>query len=721
MINNLNNINWEKKDIPIDPYIFGAWLGDGDHTGGGFTTIDDEIVKSFAIWADTINAEITHQPNSGREDCYHYGIRRKNSGHIISVGDMNNSSSNCIACLQSKMKHPSCNWTFQKCEEKLNYGKTINGQTRTDLNPFKEILKQHNLYKNKFIPIDYIYNDEHTRLQLLAGFIDTDGCLKQNNTPFPSFEISQSDRLHGIMIDDLNIIAQSLGFATSISYSCKNKLTKKEEDMTMKSLRIFGEDLDRIPTRIHRKKIIKTGNCTRVSMHYSSFEVIPVGKGDFYGWSIDNNERFLLGDFTITHNSRLQGGQDSASERYIFTQLNSITRCIFPQIDDNILKYLDDDGFPVEPLFYAPIIPMILVNGSKGIGTGFSTDVMCYNPLDIIQYLKSKLQEKENVLDDWINNTEIIQFIPYYEGFQGIIQKISNQRFLIKGKYEKVGPDKIHVTELPVGYWTEDFKEHLESLIEPGSDKEGKKITALVKDYDDMSKDTTIDFTITLAKGKLDELENNMSDNGCNGIEKLFKLTTTNTNTNMHLFDANDKLKKYGSIPEIIDDYFETRLQLYQVRKNYMIDSLQKELVLLSNKAKYIKELLDGTIDLRKKKRDQVTQMLQDKGYDIIEEDTDYKYLVKMSMDSVTEENVDKLFKEKMNKEKELEIIKKTDITEMWNKELDILKVEYLKYKEDRYRLMMGEIKKKKIVKSQTLKKVEAKSKNEKNVLVIED
>jgi DNA topoisomerase-2 len=84
--------------------------------------------------------------------------------------------------------------------------------------------------------------------------------------------------------------------------------------------------------------------------------------------------------------TRLQGGKDSASERYIFTQLNKITRTLFPQVDDPILNYLNDDGQPVEPVFYAPIVPMILINGSKGIGTGFSTDIMCYNPLQIIQY-----------------------------------------------------------------------------------------------------------------------------------------------------------------------------------------------------------------------------------------------------------------------------------------------------------------------------------------------
>jgi DNA topoisomerase-2 len=370
--------------------------------------------------------------------------------------------------------------------------------------------------------------------------------------------------------------------------------------------------------------------------------------------------------------------------------LNKITRTIFPAADDNVLQYLNDDGLLVEPIYYAPIIPMVLVNGSKGIGTGFSTDIMCYNPLEIIDYLKGKL----------LNITEDFEFIPYYEGFKGQINKILDGRFLVKGTYEKVAVDKIRVTELPVGYWTEDFKELLESLIETGVDKDGKKIPATIKDYDDMSKDTNVDFTITFAKGKLEELETNKGDYGCNGLEKLLKLYTTNSTSNMHLFDANDTLHKYEKVSDIIDAYYEVRIQLYQTRKDYLIDALERELVLLSNKAKYIQENLDGTIDLRKKRKEQVVAMLEEKGYDKIDGDEEYKYLVKMPMDSVTEENVERLLNEKGNKETDLETIKKTTINKMWLTELDTLKECYIEYKEDRTRLMNGEevSKKKKVV-----------------------
>lgn len=379
--------------------------------------------------------------------------------------------------------------------------------------------------------------------------------------------------------------------------------------------------------------------------------------------------------------TRIKGGKDSASERYIFTALNKITRSIFPALDDNILEYLNDDGLSVEPIYYVPIIPMILVNGTKGIGTGFSTDIMCYNPLQIIEYLKNKLLSIENNME----------FIPYYEGFKGVISKITDDKFLIKGVYEKLGNDKIRITELPVGYWTEDFKELLESLIESGLDKDGKKIQPIIKDYDDMSKDTNVDFTITFMKGKLDDLESSKSEYGCNGLEKILKLFTTNTTTNMHLFDANDKLQKYDKICEIIDTYYNVRLKMYLTRKNYIINALEKELVLLNNKAKYIKENLDGTIDLRKKKREEVIGILEEKQYDKMNGDEEYKYLIKMPMDSVTQENIDKLLKDKENKESELETIKDKTVNKMWIEELDNVKEQYKEYKNERNNLMSSE------------------------------
>ena len=205
-----------------------------------------------------------------------------------------------------------------------------------------------------------------------------------------------------------------------------------------------------------------------------------------------------------------------------------------------------------------------------------------------------------------------------------------------------------------------------------------------------MSKDTNIDFIITFTKGKLEELEKCNLDNGTNSLEKTLKLFATNTTSNMHLFDHNDKLCKFEKITDIIDCYYDVRLKLFQDRKDFIIKKLEKELLLLSNKTRYIKENLDGTIDLRRKNKDAVTHMLESKKYDRMDDDEEYKYLVKLPMDAVTEENVDKLMKEKTEKEKELVETQNTTICEMWIKELDKLKELYITYKEERTALMNG-------------------------------
>jgi DNA topoisomerase-2 len=419
-----------------------------------------------------------------------------------------------------------------------------------------------------------------------------------------------------------------------------------------------------------------------------------VGMAQNFVGSNNINLLFPSGQF----GSRIKGGQDASSPRYIFTRLERITRCIFPEQDDRILKYLDDDGTPVEPQFYVPIIPMVLINGSKGIGTGFSTEIMCYNPKDIISYLKNKLQ---NITDDKI------EFFPYYDGFTGEIEKINDTKFVFKGTYEKVETDRIRVTELPVGYWTEDFKELLSDL-QNDKDKEGKKIVPVVKDVFENYTDTTVEFIITFSKGKLEELEAAKGDHGCNGLEKILKLYSTSSTTNMNLFNSEDKLKKYESVEEIIDDYYQIRLEYYEDRKDYLIDALEKQIMILSNKAKYIKEVLDGTIDLRKKKKQEIIDMLQDKEYDIVDDDEEFLYLVRMPMDSVSEENIEKLMKEHHEKLDELERIKATTIEQMWLSELEILEHEYQEYQKEREQSQIGEIKvsKKKIVTKGLTKKV---------------
>jgi len=374
--------------------------------------------------------------------------------------------------------------------------------------------------------------------------------------------------------------------------------------------------------------------------------------------------------------SRLLAGKDNGSPRYIFTKLERITRFIYPSQDDDILNYLDDDGTIVEPQFYIPIIPMILVNGSSGIGTGFSSDILCYNPIEIIAYLKNKLIGQEQL-------NGAVNFIPYYEGFTGTISKISENKILFKGIYQKTSDDEITVTELPVGMSTQKFIDLIDKLSNDRDD-EGKKIIPLIKESKNNSTDNNIYFTITFQNGKLQELESIVLDHGCNGLEKALKLFATESTSNMNLFNANDKLVKYDTISEIIDDYYLTRLEYYQLRKCNQIDKLQKELKILRNKSKYISEVLADAIDLRRKSETQVYEMLKNRGYDTINDEDNYNYLTDMKMSSVCNENVNNLNKKYQDKQQELDILTNKTIQNIWLEELETLELEYNIYIRER-------------------------------------
>jgi len=334
--------------------------------------------------------------------------------------------------------------------------------------------------------------------------------------------------------------------------------------------------------------------------------------------------------------TRLQGGKDSASERYIYTALSKVTRFLFKEADDAVLTYLEDDGFPIEPTYYVPIIPMVLVNGCKGIGTGFSTDIPSFNPRQITQCLMRKL--KGETVDD--------EFQPYYKGFTGGIEKTDNGRFLTKGVYEVKG-SVVHITELPVGTWTDDYKEFLETLV-----------GTTVKDYSENSTDTNVDITVKLAA----PLEN---------LEKELKLTSLKCMTNMYLFDHQGRLKKYDSVTAIMDEFAEVRLRLYGVRKAAQVKEMEHTMCRLTNKVKYITAILDDAIDLRKKTQAEIQAMLEREGFARMEES--YAYLTKMPMDSLSQENVDELVAQERAWSVKLATLRAKSETDLWYEELEAL------------------------------------------------
>ena len=163
-----------------------------------------------------------------------------------------------------------------------------------------------------------------------------------------------------------------------------------------------------------------------------------------------NNANLLepIGQF----GTRLQGGKDAASPRYIFTSLSPFARALFRPEDEALLKYLNDDGQSIEPEWYIPTLPLVLVNGCEGIGTGWSTSIPNHNPLDIMNNIRRMMRQ------------ETCQpMLPWYRDFCGGIEEIGPERYRITGCWsveeQDNGVTRLDITEFPIGTWTQTFKE----------------------------------------------------------------------------------------------------------------------------------------------------------------------------------------------------------------------------------------------------------------------
>jgi len=527
-----------------------------------------------------------------------------------------------------------------------------------------------NVFKNKHIPKEYLYNDEETRLQLLAGFIDTDGCIKsQNNNQ--RCEISLSKRIHSNLIYELEYLCKTLGFSTTIYSSTYNKKTKNGEDITMLTLSIMGEHLYKIPTKVPRKKIFDYRN-NRICVYnnYMNFTIEKIGMGPFNGWSLDGNERFLLGNFIVTHNSRLRSGKDFASSRYIWTMLETLTPLIFNSQDTPLLNNLTDDGMPIEPEYYVPIIPMILVNGTEGIGTGFSTKIPPFNPIEII----------DNLIN-MINNKPINEMYPWWQGYKGSITKINSTSFETKGCWE-IKDNKLIITELPIGEATSNYKEFLEKMLiglpirNSGKNPDKKPKTPKsnpFQSYIDNNTDTQVYFELTFEDGYL---SNNID------IEKIYKLTKKISLNNMHLYSPLGKIKKYNNINEIMKDYYDIRIKLYEDRKQYQLKILEHQLAIISYKVKFILMVVNDELIVNKKKKSALEFELESHrfprmGKTINDNNISYDYLLSMPIYNLTYEKIEELQNQEDIKKTEYNNLQGLTSDKIWLNELDELKNKY--------------------------------------------
>lgn len=397
-------------------------------------------------------------------------------------------------------------------------------------------------------------------------------------------------------------------------------------------------------TDLGKKEIKVAQFCGRTAQltHYHHGEVnlegAIVGMAQNFVGSNNINLLSPIGQF----GSRIAGGDDAANARYIFTNLETIARLIFRPEDDPILEYNEEDGHKVEPRFYLPIVPMILVNGSSGIGTGFSSRILPHDIKDIVEYIKTELLFEDG---------DRPELVPFFKGFKGEVKKIGGKRqFTTTGtwKYEK-GRRKLIIDELPIGFWTLDFRKHLESLID----------NDVIKTFTDSSTDTDVLFTIDLIR-EMSETE----------IVKTFKLCRQHSETNMYLFNFKDKLKKFETCEEIIDHYISVRAKFYEIRKKHILKTLEEEIRILRNKKQFIQDIVSRNLDIFKTKTD-LEQDLDLHKFDRV--DNSFSYLVNMPIGSLQAENVLKLEQLYKKLEKDLKNAQSRSIVDMWITDLEEL------------------------------------------------
>jgi len=360
---------------------------------------------------------------------------------------------------------------------------------------------------------------------------------------------------------------------------------------------------------------------------------------DFVG---SNNINLLVpsGQF----GTRLQGGKDSGSPRYIFTHLQPITKILFNDHDSKLLDYLDDDGVSIEPKYYIPVIPMILVNGSEGIGTGYSTNIPCYNPDEIIANLKR--------LIDSNGKAELFKMMPWYKNFKGSIELESEHKYITTGVYKRINTTTIEITELPIGKWTQVYKEFLETLIESNE----------IIDYKNNCDEALINFKVVMQKTVIDDLIDK------NELVKKLKLTSTINTSNMHVFDEDCKIRKVSCPEEIIFRFYNIRKNHYIKRKSYLIEKLNAELQLLNSKIKFIKYVINEKIIVFNKKKDFIIKQISE--FDLIKVNNSWDYLLDLKIHFLTSEKILELEKKMENMEDELKTLKITSISDTWNSEL---------------------------------------------------
>ncbi|KAL8764994.1 MAG: hypothetical protein Q9194_006737 [Teloschistes cf. exilis] len=389
--------------------------------------------------------------------------------------------------------------------------------------------------------------------------------------------------------------------------------------------------------------------------------------------------------------SRLQGGSDSASARYIYTRLSPFARRVYLTADEPLLTYNTDDDKTIEPETYMPVVPMVLINGADGIGTGWSSSIPNYNPEDIVENLKLMMEG------------ELTRpMTPWFRDFKGTVTQTAPDRFKFSGIVRQTGANEVEITELPIRMWTQDFKDKIVDIIK------AEKTPSWIKDYDDYNTHKDVHFIIRMEEKYMEAALKE-------GLEERFKLSKSVATSNLVAFDPEGRITKYATVDDILKEFYGVRIKFYEKRKvwdtswplqnddtdpgqQYMLSQMTKDLEKYTNQARFIQMIIDGQLVISKKKKVDLVKELKTKNFKAIakvadaskqgemepameneeenEEDIDtgassYDYLLGMPLWSLTKERVDKLHQMIGDREMDIDKLLKMSREDLWRVDLD--------------------------------------------------
>ncbi len=333
--------------------------------------------------------------------------------------------------------------------------------------------------------------------------------------------------------------------------------------------------------------------------------------------------------------------REAGAARYVSTKISPNFEYLYK--DNNLLTPTFDEGVEIEPKYFLPIIPMVLINGSSGIAVGFATNILNRNPQEIINICIDILKGKK------IKNKIIKPYYPDFTNNENTFFDETNKRWIFSGTYERINTNTIKITELPPNWEFEDYEIYLNELIDK------RKIV----DYENNSKEN-IEYIIKFSRSDL-------ADFTKEDIMKLLKLTSYESE-NLNVLDEFGKLKQFENIYDIITHFLHFRLPYITKRKTFLLDSISKDIKILSNKILFSIKIFENKLKINDTPKTEIITQLEKFKFDKI--DDSYNYLLNLPVHTLSKETTEEYKKKKKQLEDNYEEINKKEPVDIYIEDL---------------------------------------------------